>query len=231
MHVSAAPCDLQNRAYLLPWYSAFHHSAPVYFSSRISSQFIHRIIPVFNSQIELLILLLHLLYPKAFSGWQLHPSSAQAKDFGVILTPLFLTPHLVHQQIMLGLLLKYIPNMIISCSLLSQYPGPSHYPHCPDYCNSSNWSLGSTLALAAIPSCPLTNLLSTQQLVSFLKMLVRSYTTLLKTFLIYHCVPSHSTPTILVSLVFLEPFRYILSQGHCNVYSFFKHFSSRYSHS
>lgn len=66
---------------------------------------------------------------------------------------LFLTSYLVHQQITLGLLSNYIPNMITSCSILCQHSGPSRYPHCPDYCNSSNWSPGSSLTFAAIPSC------------------------------------------------------------------------------
>lgn len=122
---------------------------------------------------------------------------------------LFLTSYLVHQQIILGLLSNYIPNMITSCSILCQHPGPSRYPHFQITAIALTGLLVLPLLLHQYPPVSLTNPLSTQQLVYFFfLMLVRSYTTLLKAFLIY-CVPSHSTPAILLSLLFLEPLRYI----------------------
>lgn len=80
---------------------------------------------------------------------------------------LFLTSYLVHQQIILGLLSNYIPNMITSCSILCQHPGPSRYPHFQITAIALTGLLVLPLLLHQYPPVSLTNPLSTQQLVYF----------------------------------------------------------------
>ena len=118
VHFSRAPCGLENRAYLSSWYSVLKDSAPVHFSSRVSSQFIHRIIPVFNSEIKLLILCLHLLHLQAFGGWQLHPSSCLGQKLGSYLDSSFSYTSSGSSANCVGATFKMYPKYDHSCSLL-----------------------------------------------------------------------------------------------------------------